>query len=348
MNLLGQYEIPHNYLFKNTTVGGLSGIDYDKGTDLYNMISDDRSAINPARYYSAKIFTSQKGIDSVKLEDVHFLRQPNGQLYPNSQTNPLLTPDPEAIRFNPLENNLTWSSEGERIITAGDTVLEDPSINVVSVEGNWLASYQIPDNLKMQLTEQGPRQNSVFEGMSFADNFKTLYVSVEEPLYQDGPRADIYENNAWIRILKFNEGSKSNTAQYAYKLDPIARPPFPASGFKINGVSDILAIDDHQLLVIERSFSSGRFASTIKVFLVDLTGSTDIKDIASLKENTSFKPLSKKLLLNMDNLGIYIDNIEGVTFGPNLPNGHRTLLFIADNNFQSFEKTQILFFEVIE
>ncbi len=348
MNLLGQYEIPYNYSFKNTTVGGLSGIDYDKGRDLYNIISDDRSSINPARYYAAKIFTSQKGIDSVKLEDVHFLRQPNGQLYPNSQTNPLLTPDPEAIRFNPLENNLTWSSEGERIITGRDTVLEDPAINVISVEGNWLASYQIPDNLKMQLTEQGPRQNGVFEGMSFADNFKTLYISVEEPLYQDGPRADVYENNAWIRILKFNAGSKSNTAQYAYKLDPIAHPAFPASGFKINGVPDILAIDDHQLLVIERSFSSGRFASTIKVFLVDLAGSTDIKDIPSLKENTSFKPLSKKLLLNMDNLGIYIDNVEGVTFGPNLPNGHRTLLFIADNNFQSFEKTQILFFEVIE
>lgn len=50
----------------------------------------------------------------------------------------------------------------------------------------------------------------------------------------------------------------------------------------------------------------------------------------------------------MDDLGIYIDNIEGVTFGPALPNGHKTLLFIADNNFNAVQKTQLLLFEVKE
>ena len=49
----------------------------------------------------------------------------------------------------------------------------------------------------------------------------------------------------------------------------------------------------------------------------------------------------------MDDLDIFIDNIEGVTFGPTLPNGHNTLLFVADNNFQPFEKNQFLLFEVI-
>ena len=50
----------------------------------------------------------------------------------------------------------------------------------------------------------------------------------------------------------------------------------------------------------------------------------------------------------MDDLKIYTDNIEGVTFGPVLPNGHKTLLFIADNNFTVVEKTQVLLFEIIE
>ena len=49
----------------------------------------------------------------------------------------------------------------------------------------------------------------------------------------------------------------------------------------------------------------------------------------------------------MDDLGIYIDNIEGVTFGPTLPNGHQTLLFVADNNFNPLEQSQLLLFEVI-
>jgi hypothetical protein len=50
----------------------------------------------------------------------------------------------------------------------------------------------------------------------------------------------------------------------------------------------------------------------------------------------------------MDDLGIYIDNVEGVTFGPLLPNGHKTLIFVADNNFSADEKSQLLLFEVLE
>ncbi|HWH64308.1 MAG TPA: esterase-like activity of phytase family protein, partial [Ginsengibacter sp.] len=65
-----------------------------------------------------------------------------------------------------------------------------------------------------------------------------------------------------------------------------------------------------------------------------------------LKNKTGLKTATKKLLLNMDNLGIYIDNIEGVTFGPILPDGKRSLLFVSDNNFDFLQKTQFLLFEI--
>jgi hypothetical protein len=67
--------------------------------------------------------------------------------------------------------------------------------------------------------------------------------------------------------------------------------------------------------------------------------------MTSLK-NKSIGIVSKKLLLNMDNLGIYIDNIEGVTFGPTLSNGKRSLIFVADNNFNPLERSQFLLFEI--
>lgn len=50
----------------------------------------------------------------------------------------------------------------------------------------------------------------------------------------------------------------------------------------------------------------------------------------------------------MDTLGVFTDNIEGVTFGPRLSNGKRSLIFIADNNFNPFERNQLLLFEVNE
>ena len=347
LHFLGEQDIPYNLLYNNTTVGGLSGIDYDSTHGTYYLISDDRSAFNPARFYTACISFTQNGIDSFYFTDVQNMLQSTGNVYPNTKQDPYHTPDPEAMRYNPVSKQLVWSSEGERIVKDKDTVLENPSVITIAADGKYIDSFRLPANLVMQSTEKGPRQNGVLEGLSFADNYSTLFVNVEEPLYEDGPRADLVDNNAYIRILKFDVATKTNTAQYAYKLDPVAYPANPSTGFKINGVPDILSIGNNKLLVIERSFSTGRLPCTIKIFIADLNGVTDVTNIP-LMNSTQFVPVSKKLLLNMDDLGIYIDNIEGVTFGPTLPNGHKTLLFIADNNFTQIEKTQLLLFEVIE
>ena len=348
LKFLGEYDIPYGFSYNNTTIGGLSGIDYHAADDLYYFICDDRSAINPARFYTAKIFIKQTGIDSIRFTAVKNLFQPNGDVYPSSKQDPYNTPDPEAMRYDPIQKKLVWSSEGERIVRGKDTVLEDPSVRIITTEGNYSDSFSLLSIARMQVTEKGPRQNSVFEGMTFADNYKTLFVNIEEPLYEDGPRADVTDNNALIRILKFDVSSKKNINQYAYKLDPIAYQSNPSTGYKINGVPDILSLSNDKLLVIERSFSTGRLACTVKIFITDLSNATDIKDNPSLKNNPGFKTATKKLILNMDDLGIYIDNIEGVSFGPLLPNGHKTLLFVADNNFSPVEKSQLLLFEVLE
>ncbi len=42
-----------------------------------------------------------------------------------------------------------------------------------------------------------------------------------------------------------------------------------------------------------------------------------------------------------------IFNVEGVTFGPTLANGRRSLVLVTDNNFNAKEKTQFLLFEVL-
>ncbi len=347
LKFISDYEVPHNYSFKGTTVGGLSGIDYDKEKKLYYMISDDRSAVNPARYYSSKIVFNDKKIDTVLFVDVTTFLNADNKPYPNSKQDPWHTPDPEALRYNPITKQMFWTSEGERIVNKKDTVLENPAITIIHPDGKYIDTFPLPENLLMHATEKGPRQNGTLEGLTFADNFKTMFVNLEEPLYEDGPRADAKKNNAWIRLFKYDVGTKKNIAQYAYELDPVAYPAIPENAFKINGIPDILSVGKNKLLVIERSFSSGRLPCTIKVYLADLNNATNIINTKSLKENPAAHPVIKKLLLNMDDLKMYTDNIEGVTFGPDLPNGHKSLIFIADNNFMLFEKTQVMLFEVI-
>lgn len=347
LRLIGQYEIAFNKNFRNTVVGGLSGIDYDAKNNIYYLISDDRSAKNDARFYSVKIHFTYKGIDSIELVDVKPLLQPTGQPYPSAKQNAQLTPDPESIRYNSIAKELVWSSEGERTINTQDTILQDPSINVIGVDGKYKVNYKIPAALAMNTKSLGSRQNGTLEGLSFNENYSALYACIEEPLYQDGSKAEVEETKSYVRILKFDTSSKVCSEQYAHQLEKVAYHSTPTNAFKVNGVSEILWYGSNRLLVIERSFSTGRLPCTIKIFLTDISNAENIASINSLLEIPPKKTATKKLVLNMDDLGIFIDNIEGVTFGPTLPNGHRTLIFVADNNFQPFEKNQFLLFEVL-
>jgi hypothetical protein len=347
LKLLDIYEIPYNLSFKSTTVGGLSGIDLDEKNNQYYFISDDRSSTNPARFYSADIRINNQKIDTIVFKDMVVLKDEKNQPYPSFKENPAHTVDPEAMRFYPNKNRLIWSSEGERIVSEKDTILTNPSIFIMDQQGNRKDSFRLPPNLYMRAAEKGPRQNGVLEGMSFFDGYKRLMVNVEEPLYEDGPKAALIPNNAFIRFFEFNVRNKKNTAQYAYELEAVAHLPNPVDGFKVNGVSDILNLGNQQWLVLERSFSSGRLACTIKIFLADFTNATNIAAIASLKNNKEFIPIKKQLLLNMDSLGVFTDNIEGICWGPRLANGHRSLLLVSDNNFKSFQKSQLFLLEII-
>src|SRR6185369_4371135 len=190
LKFIGEYAIPFNLKFKETTVGGLSGIDYDKKNDLYYFICDDRSAINPARFYSAKIKITEKGIDTVVFRDAKFFLQQNGETYPSAKQDLSHTIDPESLRFNPTTKQIIWTSEGERIVKSSPPVLINPSINISDLDGKFVDTFPIPSILSMQATESGPHQNGGFEGIAIDPDLKTIYAAMEEPLYEDGPLVD--------------------------------------------------------------------------------------------------------------------------------------------------------------
>jgi hypothetical protein len=347
LHFIGEYDVPHKLQFKGTTIGGLSAIDYDAERNHYYLISDDRSDINPARFYTARLFFNAEKFDSVQFQKVTSLLQANGSVYPNAKKDPYHTPDPEGIRYNPKKDQLIWTSEGERILRKDAIILENPAVTVISRSGVYIDTFPLPMQFRMHATENGPRRNGVFEGLSFGDNYKFLYVNVEEPLYEDGPRAGLKDSTGWVRIIKYDAISRQPLAQFAYEIDPVAYPAETPGAFKINGVPDILYLGNNKLLVTERSFSTGRPGCVIRVYLADVSGAEDISQNLSLITNPAKRPIQKQLLLNMETLGRYIDNIEGATLGPILPNGHRSLIFVADDNFDKNEKTQFLLFEII-
>ena len=53
-------------------------------------------------------------------------------------------------------------------------------------------------------------------------------------------------------------------------------------------------------------------------------------------------PATKELVLDLDDLGIPLDNVEGMTFGPRLPDGRRSVVLVSDDNFAPAQFTQFL------
>ncbi|MEC5165782.1 hypothetical protein RCH18_001514 [Flavobacterium sp. PL11] len=346
LKFINTIEIPFNQGFKSTKIGGLSGIDYDKKKNLYYIICDERSQENLSRFYTAKINMTGDQLKAIDFQETHTLKNQHGKTFGNWLTTPDTSVDPEDIRYNPKSNTLIWSSEGARVITAAKTVLQNPSINFMDLNGNFTDKVVLPVNLEMQKDQRGPRNNGTLEGITFDKKYKNIYTALEEPLFNDGNPSTI-STGGLIRFYKFNSTTRRNTAQYGYKLEPIAREPNPKGTFGVNGVAAIQYYKKNQFLVLERSYSTGTQACTIKLFLCDFKKATNVKNYDSLL-NQTVELASKKLVLNMEDLGIFTDNIEGLTFGPKLANGNRSLIFISDNNFSATQKTQILLFEFVE
>jgi len=60
------------------------------------------------------------------------------------------------------------------------------------------------------------------------------------------------------------------------------------------------------------------------------------------------QPLRKELLFDLQELGIYLDNFEGMTIGPRLPDGSNSLLLISDDNFNDEQISQLFLFRLVE
>ncbi|MFW0716452.1 esterase-like activity of phytase family protein [Pedobacter sp. N23S346] len=344
---MSEYIMPLNTTFQNTFVGGLSGIDYDVKNDQYYLISDDPSQFSTARIYTAKIAVKDNKIDSIYLNDVIFISQEGGSPYPKYQYGKNLKADGESVRYDPSRKTLVWSNEGERLYRPMDTTIVQPALTFISLAGKYIDTVPLPKGFHITKQEYGVRKNAFFEGLTYADQYKTLYASLEEPLYQDGEPSAFQFGKALTRILKFDVNQKKNTAQYAYNLDALPIKPTIESDWNLNGISEILAVNHHTLLVMERAWAKGRDDhSFVKIYLVDLNGAENVIDNPSFIKNPP-KPLKKKLLFDFDRLNIHVDNIEGVTFGPKLPNGHNSLIFCVDNNFGKTQIQQFFLFEVI-
>ena len=340
--LLGEERWDVSKQFGGTLVGGLSGIDWRPQDGSYYLVSDDRSAHDPARIYRAQIAYDTTGLHQVQIDEVHYLRAPDGSALPNSRNARADTavPDPEALRLLPGGHSLVWSSEGDFSRGFG------PSLQQATLDGQWQQDWPLPAQLQLPQppnSQRGPRNNMTLEGIAISDDARHLWLAMEGALLQDGPLPRKGQAGGPVRLTQYDIATRQPVRQIAYVPDALASDPFVLPLAAVNGVSEILADGPDHLLVLERSYVLGQ-GFGVRLYRIATHGPRTTNTLAQdVLTPDNHQAVDKTLVLDFAHIGLKtVDNIEAMTWGPPLPNGERVLLLVSDNNFNPAEVTQFI------
>lgn len=349
LDFLGEYQLAKQS-FQDTPVGGFSALTYDRQRDRFYALSDDRSALAPARFYTLKLSldtntTEKPSLEKVAIESVTFLKNEDGKTFPKG------TIDPEGIALSP-KGTIFVSSEGDRNLGTA------PFIREFDLKtGQQLRSLPIPerflanDNSKDDQPPRGIQNNLGFEsltaepGSSLAavtgDPFR-LFTATESALVQDN-LPDTSIQSPRIRLLHYLIGNIARpmvVTEHLYLLDPAP------NGAIFHGLTDLVTVDaGGHFLSLERSY--GLLGGSAKIYQIATSAATDTSGIATLNVDVSrIDAIKKKLLLDLSGLGIYLDNLEGMTLGPRLADGSQSVVLVSDNNFNDIQLNQFLLFRL--
>lgn len=317
-------------------LGGLSGLFYVEREQRLYAVSDD------ARRYAPRLYTFAVtlGAESLRLvpERVVTLREP--------QPSGLLEEiDAEAITGDGERLFLSLEGHDERPQQRESRVVE------LRADGSLTGRVPVPEDFLPAAAGQPPRgtrSNRGFEGLALSPGGRFLWAISESSLEQDGSESS-FEQGAQLRACRWDLTERGSPVQYLYPAEPVA-PRAPGAGecHGCSGVSELVALDEQRLLVLERSYVEvkpdevGR--NVIRIFEVE---------VPQASSTTAPVLLDKRLVLDLDDVvarfdaGLQsLDNFEGMTLGPRSASGAQTLLLASDDNFSRRQRTVFLAFEL--
>ncbi|MBA3794048.1 MAG: esterase-like activity of phytase family protein [Rubrobacter sp.] len=321
VDFLGFSDALNKRTYEGTSVGGLSALTYDGRRGVYySLVDNGPAATSEARFYTLRIPTKGGVLGTPEILGVTTLRDASGQPF-------------TASNFD--GEGLTLTRRGD-LLASSET---EPSIRRFDLDGNLLEELPVPHKFRVAPAGQAQR-NQTFESLALAPNGRSLFTAVEGPLAPDGRTA---EGENRIRILRYEDrgpGGFQPVEEFFYLTEPG------------QGVVEIVALSEDELLVLERGFQSG-VGNTVRVFRVSLDGAEDVSGEPSLAA-PGLEPVEKELLVDVADCpsggattpgtqpNPLLDNYESLTLGPRLPGGRRSLLLQSDDNFNAGLVTRVV------
>ena len=338
-------ENPQKAFPKTVAAGNYSGIAH-LHDDIYAVVSDKSDS---ALYFNFRIQVNPKTGELEQVENLGFTERTDGTLndgkFWQGQEKGF---DHEAI-VKVSDSTLVIASEGycrlkeyPILPTSADAAKVDYQQNLW--ESRWTSSDFYP--------------NYNFESLAFDSVRQYLWTIPESTLRKDGQPATSQNGLAnQLRLMRLDWGkikenrnkegyseqvsSKKDSrcmTTYAYQMDQPST--YKKADIYVMGVSELCALPDGQLLVLEREafipkIKIGAFCKC-KLYLVNPLNSEEF----SMKENiSSDTPFLKKRLLAEWKTGLSLSkrsfaNYEGMCLGPKLEDGSQVVILLSDSQDQ--------------
>ena len=338
-------ENPQKAFPKTVAAGNYSGIAH-LHDDIYAVVSDKSDS---ALYFNFRIQVNPKTGELEQVENLGFTERTDGTLNDGKPWQGLEKGfDHEAI-VKVSDSTLVIASEG-------CCRLKEYPVLPTSANAPKVGSSQNLWESKWPSSEFYPNYN--FESLAFDSVRQYLWTIPESTLRKDGLPATPQNGLAnQLRLMRLDWGkmkenrnkeeyseqvsSKKNSrymTPYAYLMDQPST--HKKADIYVMGVSELCALPDGQLLVLEREafipkIKIGAFCKC-KLYLINPLNSEEF----SMKENfSSDTPFLKKRLLAEWKTGLSLSkrsfaNYEGMCLGPKLEDGSQVVILLSDSQDQ--------------
>jgi hypothetical protein len=321
----------------DAALGGLSGLYYSEREQRLYAVSDDGRRFPPRLY----VFGVELAPGTLRVVPERVL--PLREAAPSGLLEEI---DAEAITGDGERLFLSLEGHDERPQQRESRVIE------LRADGTIAGSVPVPADFRPAPAGQPPRgtrSNRGFEGLALSPGGRFLWAISESSLEQDGAEAS-FEHGAHVRLCRWQLGTSAAPVQYRYPIEPSApRPPSGGGCEGCNGVSELVALDERRLLVLERSYvelsPDERGRNVVRIFEVEVPQAPPPAGAPPL--------LAKRLVLDLDTVVSrfdaeqqLLDNFEGMTLGPPSARGARSLLLVSDDNLSPRQRTVFLAFEL--
>jgi hypothetical protein len=334
----------------NGRFGAFSGIYYLPSVNQWFGLSDRGPGGGTLDYntrlqrFSLDVDKATGAISNFQIQQTILFR--NGSAYlnglaPASASTLGNSFDPEGIVVLPRSGNFLVSDE------------YGPSVYEFTRGGQFIRSFAVPSNIlpkssgstdylaspKPGTLTSGREGNRGLEGLAVSPDGRYAFAMLQNGVITDGNSSGTeFARSRYTRILKYDVDSGNVVGQYAYQL---------ASTGQGRGISEIVALDDHRFMVIERNnrgvgVPNANLASPDKnIFVIDLDGASDVSAVdLTTPLGAGIVPVtksSKYIDLDLNTIAAF-NNIspekwEGLAVGPKLNDGSYLLLTGTDNDY---------------